>query len=57
VERVEARRSKTRSDMRCGEVLGVPFIGRLGEWRGQEEGGRQWSLTPSISAINRGGGQ
>jgi hypothetical protein len=41
---------------RCGEAEArAPFIGRDGERRGQEAGGRQWSLTPPALLLKRGG--
>jgi hypothetical protein len=33
-----------------------PFIGRLGEWRHQEAGGRWWSLTLPVSKSKKGEG-
>jgi hypothetical protein len=35
---------------------GAPFIGRLGEWRHQEAGGRWWSLTLPVSKSKKGEG-
>jgi hypothetical protein len=49
------KRNKRWNEVRWGAVvLGLPFIGQVGERRGREEGGQRWSLSLIVSTMKRG---